>query len=170
MFHHFLGDYIILVCECLGAIGSIKPATLLPLLETILNLLTTLSTVQNPTDLQTHTKIMLSTLIFQTLCDYNWNEITLNTMLIVVNNNTNLWSNYCIGRAAIRYGHHSIAKHIFNDLTEQVSSEHYHFWLVCLKEMCTAETVLTNANIKLIDKLDTSIVHYNKAIAALKVI
>lgn len=163
------GEYTIVVCECLGAIGSINPTALLPLLDKILDLLTALSNVRKPSDLQTRTNIMFATLVFQTLCDYKWNERTTNGILNVIDKSTNLWSNYCIGRAAIRYGHHTIARHIFNDLTEQVSSEHFHFWLVCLKEMCTAETTLISEEMGLIERLDASIVHYNKAIAALRV-
>lgn len=84
----------------------------------------------------------------------------------------NLWANYRIARAAVRYGHHKIALHIFSSLTESVSSEHLHFWLECLKEMCEGESKLINeenANINLVDRIDVAILHYNKAIAALKV-
>lgn len=138
-------------------------------MDTILNLLTALAEVANPTQLQTHTKTMLCTLIFQTLSGYNWNDYTYNTVLNVVDSN-NLWANYCIARAAVRYGHHKIAHHIFEGLTEQVSSEHFHFWLVCLKEMSEAESQLYSEESEtLVTRLDTAIIHYNKAIAALKV-
>ncbi|XP_018575936.1 integrator complex subunit 7 [Anoplophora glabripennis] len=161
-------EYTIVICEALGAIGGLKPETLLPLVDTILNLLIALLDVASPTQLQTHTKTMLCTLIFQTLSGYKWNEYTFNTVLNVVDNN-NLWANYCIARAAVRYGHHKIAHHIFEGLTEQVSSEHFHFWLVCLKEMSKAEAQLYSEESEtLVTRLDTAIIHYNKAIAALK--
>ncbi|XP_074033531.1 integrator complex subunit 7 [Leptinotarsa decemlineata] len=161
-------DYTITVCEALGAIGSLKPETVLPLVDPILNLLTALSEVPNPTQHQTHTKTMLCTLIFQTLSGYKWNEVTFNTILKVVSSN-NLWANYCIARAAVRYGHHRVAHHIFSGLTEQVSSEHFHFWLVCLKEMSQAEAQLYSEETEsLVSRLDKAIFHYNKAIAALK--
>ncbi|KAJ8960602.1 hypothetical protein NQ318_013893 [Aromia moschata] len=161
-------DYTIVICEALGAIGGLKPETLLPLIEAILNLLTALVEIPSPNQMQISTKTMLCTLIFQTLSGYNWNEQTYDTILNVVDNN-NLWANYCIARAAVRYGHHKIAHHIFRGLTEQVSSEHFHFWLVCLKEMSEAEAQLYSEDSHtLITRLDTAVIHYNKAMAALK--
>ncbi|CAH0553711.1 unnamed protein product [Brassicogethes aeneus] len=161
-------DYTITICETLGAIAGLKPETLLPLVDSILSLIAALTQIQSPTANQTRTKIMLCTLIFQTLCGYYWNEQTWRTISNLVENN-NMWANYCIARAAVRYGHHKIANQIFTMLTEQVSSEHFHFWLVCLKEMTEAEAGLYSADSNtLIDRLDKAIIHYNKAIAALK--
>lgn len=45
---------------------------------------------------------------FQTLSGYRWNQQTLDVLQKVVGSN-NLWSNYCIARAAIRYGHHKVS-------------------------------------------------------------
>lgn len=90
-----------------------------------------------------------------------------------ITSNNNLWANYRIGRAAVRYGHHKIGFDIFWNLTENVSSEHLHFWLVCLKEMSEGESILLNDaenKISLVDRLDEAVLHYNKAIAALKVV
>ncbi|XP_030755843.1 integrator complex subunit 7 [Sitophilus oryzae] len=162
------GDYTIVICEALGAIGGLKPETLLPQMDTILSLLTTLSTVQNPNEMQVTTKIMLCTLIFQTMSGYKWNDHTQEVIFGVVKDN-NLWANYCIARAAARYGHHQIGTVIFKQLTEQVSSEHFHFWLACLKEMCEAEASLYDEDSNsLVTRLDKAVLHYNKAIAALK--
>lgn len=83
-----------------------------------------------------------------------------------------MWANYRIARAAMRYGHHRIGLDIFKSLTENVSSEHLHFWLVCLKEMSEAESTLLNDGenkISLVDRIDEAILRYNRAIAALKV-
>lgn len=75
-----------------------------------------------------------------------------------------------LARAAVRYGHHQIGTYIFKQLTEQVSSEHFHFWLACLKEMSEAEALLSDEDSStLVTRLDQSSMHYNKAIAALKV-
>ncbi|XP_044761796.1 integrator complex subunit 7 [Coccinella septempunctata] len=161
-------DYTIIICETLGAIGGLKADTLLPLVNDILSLLHALADVKNPTSQQIHTKTMLCTLIFQTLSGYTWNEQTEETIKKVVANN-NMWANYCIARAAVRYGHHKIAIGIFSELKEQVSSEHFHFWLVCLKEMSEAEAELYGEDPNsLVTRLDKSIIHYNKALAALK--
>ncbi|CAH2002514.1 unnamed protein product [Acanthoscelides obtectus] len=165
--HNIDGDYTITICEALGAIGSLRSETLLPLIDTILTLLTALADIPNASQLQTRTKTMLCTLIFQTLSGYNWNEPTYDTIIKVVEKN-NLWANYCISRAAVRYGHHKIAHHIFSNLTEQVSLEHFHFWLMCLKEMSEAEMLLCENDETLVNRLDKAIIHYNKAAAALK--
>jgi integrator complex subunit 7 len=160
-------DCTIIICETLGAIGGLKPDTLLSLLVNILNLLRALSEIESPTAQQIRIKIMLCTLVFQTMSDYTWNAETESAIYCVVENN-NLWANYCIARAAVRYGHHKIAHKIFSQLTEQVSSEHFHFWLVCLKEMSEAESHLLSCDDILVNRLEKSIIHYNKAVAALK--
>lgn len=153
----------------MGAIGGLRPDTLLPLLPNILKLSSQLSEVKELTSLQINTQVMLSTLVFQTLSNYQWNNETI-TMIHKAIGGNNLWANYRIARAAVRYGHHNIALDIFKGLTEQVSSENLHFWLVCLKEMCEAESQLVNDSKKnLVDQLDSAVTHYNKAIAALKV-
>ncbi|KAH1012969.1 integrator complex subunit 7 isoform X1 [Dendroctonus ponderosae] len=162
------GNYTIVICEALGAIGGLKPETLLPQLQTMLKLLGCLRAIESPTDVQTNTKVMLCTLLFQLLSGYKWNEETKNAVFETVGSN-NLWSNYCIARAAVRYGHHQIGTYIFKQLTEQVSSEHFHFWLACLKEMSEAEALLSDEDSStLVTRLDQSSIHYNKAIAALK--
>ncbi|XP_066147671.1 integrator complex subunit 7 isoform X2 [Euwallacea fornicatus] len=162
------GDYTIAICEALGAIGGLKPESLLPQLQTVINLLNSISKLEHPSKTQISTKIMLCTLIFQLLSCFQWNEETQNAMFASVDSN-DLWSNYCIGRAAVRYGHHHIGTHIFKHLTEQVSSEHFHFWLACLKEMSEAESILyKDDSSTLVTRLDKAIIHYNKAIAALK--
>lgn len=130
--------------------------------------MTELSSIVRPTAQQTHTKVMLCTLVFQTLSGYKWNQDTVDAVKKVINGN-NLWANYCIARAAVRYGHHKIAFGIVKELTEQVSSEHLYFWLVCLMEMSEAEAELADEDGNLVERLDAAIVHYNKGLAALKV-
>lgn len=139
------------------------------MIDTILNLLLALAELPNPSQSQIHTKTMLCTLVFQMLAGYKWNDQTTNTILKVIENN-NYWANYCIARSAVRYSHHQIAQHIFSKLTKEVSSEHFHFWLVCLKEMAEAEMQLySDSSESIVHRLDKAIIHYNKAIAALKV-
>lgn len=76
----FPGDYTIIICETLGAIGGLKGDTLLPLVNDILSLLHALADIKKPTKQQTHTKTMLCNLIFQTLSGYTWNEQTEETI------------------------------------------------------------------------------------------
>ncbi|XP_025830682.1 integrator complex subunit 7 [Agrilus planipennis] len=162
-------DSITSICETLGAIGSLQPESLLPLLGNILKLLSELSEISSPTDQQIQTKVILCTLVFQSLCGFQWDTETAEVIFRVTLNN-NQWANYKIGRSAVRYGHHMIALNIFTKLTDQVSSEHLHFWLVCLREMSKAESCLINDKGKnsLVDRINEAIVNYNKAIAALK--
>nr|CAH7751875.1 unnamed protein product [Callosobruchus chinensis] len=54
--HNIDGDYTITICEALGAIGSLRSETLLPLIETILTLLIDLAAIPNPSLLQTRPK------------------------------------------------------------------------------------------------------------------
>lgn len=166
----FSDDCKIVLCEALGAISSLQPQALMSQLGEVLNLLTELSSTPEPTSQQTHTKVMLCTLVFQTLAGYKWNSETLKVLHNVISNN-DLWANYRVIRAAIRYGHHKVAFEALGGLTERVSSEHLHFWLVCLKEMCEAEAQFSweNRYSNLVDQIDSAVVHYNKGIAALKV-
>ena len=165
------------ICEALGAIGGLQPETLLPLLGDVLRLLTELSDVVEPTAQQALTKVMLCTLMFQSMSGYRWNKETWDVMQRVVKDN-DLWSNYRVARAAVRYGHHGVACHVFAGLKERVSSEHLHFWLTCLKEVSDAEARLVRDDEEegvvipqpaLIERLNFAVVHYNKAVAALKV-
>lgn len=65
-----------MICEALGAIGSLQPETLMVLLGDILKLLNELSAITNPTSQQIDTKVLLCTLVFQTLSGYQWNSAT----------------------------------------------------------------------------------------------
>lgn len=56
-----------------------------------------------------------------------------------------------------------------SQLYEQVSSENLHFWLVTLVEMSTGEAILWSNNDGLLDRLGQAVVHYSKALAAIKV-
>lgn len=166
-----LGQYSITVCEALGAIGGFQPRTLVPLFPDILHKLTELSNCGELTSEQNQVKVMMCTLIFQSLSIYESTKDIDNVISYVISKNDS-WANYRIARSAARYGHHNIANIIFNGLTEQVSSEHLHFWLVSLKEITEAEAQLASmqsSKNSLVESLDLAVVHYNKAIAALKV-
>lgn len=129
-----------------------------------------LSDLSEITDEQSQLKVMICTLIFQTLTIYEATR-NINDILNYVIRKNDLWGNYRIARSAARYGHHKIANAIYSGLTEQVSSEHLHFWLVSLKEMTQAEAKLADigsSKNSLVENLDLAVVHYNKAVAALK--
>jgi integrator complex subunit 7 len=71
----------------------------------------------------------------------------------------------------VRYSHHSVAAGILSQLREQVSSEHFHFWLVSLEELSRGEAELLDCSKQpsLVQRLSQAVAHYSKAVAALKV-
>lgn len=60
---------------------------------------------------------------------------------------------------------------ILSQLREQVSSEHFHFWLVSLEELSRGEAELLDCSKQpsLIQRLSQAVAHYSKSVAALKV-
>ncbi|KAJ9584574.1 hypothetical protein L9F63_021084, partial [Diploptera punctata] len=163
------GSCSVQLCEALGAIGGLQAGALLSLLPDILDKLRELKRVQEPTPEQVHTKVMLCTLVFQTMAGYDW-SIEAKRAVEGVIDKTYLWANYRIARSAARYGHHSIAASILSQLREQVSSEHFHFWLVSLEELSRGEAELLDFSKQpsLVQRLSQAVAHYSKAVAALK--
>ncbi|RZF40032.1 hypothetical protein LSTR_LSTR002435 [Laodelphax striatellus] len=170
-FVHLIGSCLIestgtnstnaLLCEALGAIGGLEPRALFMFLPDILDKISKLSDT-----MQAHSKVMLCTLVFQTLTPAQWTDEAQKAIDLVVQS-TNLWASYRLGRSAARYGHFRVCASIMSQLSEQVSSENLHFWLVTLVEISTGEAVLLSS-IDLLDRLGQAIVHYSKALAAIK--
>ncbi|KAF7989463.1 hypothetical protein HCN44_008137 [Aphidius gifuensis] len=157
------------LCEALGAIGSIGDNVLLPLLPDILDKLK-----QNVSN---DTKVMLCILLFQMIAGgYEWNDDcrrAIDNVCFKIDG----WSKYRIGRGAARYGHHFIATKIFKELKETVASEQLHFWLSGLELLTNAECYLTDDinktkyidnKINIIEKLNYSISNYSSALASFK--
>lgn len=155
-----------LICEAIAAFGGILPGTLQPFLPIFINRLSDLS--KNGNQESTSTIILLCTVIFQAIAGYGENDDVKQVINDVIKN-INLWSNYKIGRAAVRYGHFSISSTIFGNLNNRVGSEQMHFWLAALETISTAESQLMSSNpSKLLSNLGQSISTYYRAIAALK--
>ncbi|XP_050544751.1 integrator complex subunit 7 isoform X2 [Daktulosphaira vitifoliae] len=155
-----------LVCEAIAAFGGILPGTLQPFLPLFIKKLRDI--IKNNNDGFISTKIMLCTVIFQATAGYNEHDNVKNVINEVIKN-TDLWSNYRIGRAAFRYGHFSISSRIFESLNNRVSSEQMHFWLAALETISVAESQLQCSNSsKLLANVGKSISTYYRAIAALK--
>lgn len=53
------------------------------------------------------------------------------------------WTQYRIGRTALRYGHHYLAYKIFSHLSQKVYLDNYYFYLHGLSELTQAECVLS---------------------------
>lgn len=155
-----------LICEAIAAFGGILPGTLQPFLPVLVKQLANLNTNRNPESVPTI--ILLCTVIFQAIAGYDGQDDVKRVINDVIKN-TDLWSNYKIGRAAVRYGHFNISSKIFGSLNNRVGSEQMHFWLAALETISTAESQLTSSNSsKLLSNLGQSISTYYRAIAALK--
>lgn len=155
-----------LICEAIAAFGGILPGTLQPFLPVFIKRLTDLNKNSNQESIST--TILLCIVIFQAIAGYGENDDVKRVINDVIKN-TNLWSNYKIGRAAVRYGHFSISSRIFGCLNNRVGSEQMHFWLAALETISIAESQLVSSNpSKLLSNLGQSISTYYRAIAALK--
>ncbi|EFN86907.1 Integrator complex subunit 7 [Harpegnathos saltator] len=158
---------MVVLCEALGAIGSLGQNVLFSLLPDILIKLKQISHV--------HTKVMLCTLLFQMVAEgYEWNSDCLETVRNVVKS-VDGWAKYRIARSAARYGHHAIATEIFKNLKEAVASEQLHFWLSGLELVTKAECSLTEkiedqetSKVQIVEKLNRAIARYASACASLK--
>lgn len=155
-----------LICEAIAAFGGILPGTLQQFLPIFIKRLSDLNKKRDQESVST--TILLCTVIFQAIAGYEEHEDVKQVIKDTIKN-TDLWSNYKIGRAAVRYGHFSISSTIFGSLNNRVGSEQMHFWLAALETISTAESQLALSNpSKLLDNLGKSISTYYKAIAALK--
>lgn len=155
-----------LLCEAIAAFGGILPGTLLPFLPVFIKRLMGLVKNRNPESVPT--TILLCTVIFQSIAGYDEHDEVKRVINEVIKR-TDLWSNYKIGRAAVRYGHFNISSRIFGSLNNRVGSEQMHFWLAALETISTAESQLASSNpSKLLSNLGQSISTYYRAIAALK--
>lgn len=59
-----------------------------------------------------------------------------------------MWSKYKIARCCARYGHHEMSYPLWKQLSEEVWSEHSHFWFDALYEMSLGESILQSGEIK----------------------
>lgn len=155
-----------LIYEAIAAFGGILPGTLQPFLPVFIKRLDDLNKSKNHESIST--KILLCTVIFQAIAGFEEQDNVKRVINDIIKN-TDLWSNYKIGRAAVRYGHFGISSRIFGGLNNRVGSEQMHFWLAALETISIAESQLLSSNpSKLLSNLGQSISTYYRAIAALK--
>jgi len=116
--------------------------------------------------------VILSTLIFQAAKDRTSLNSDLEAVTSLTTQVCDSWACYKIGRQAARYGHHSMAAIIFSSLTNRVCSEHLHFWLVGLLDLCSGESRLglsaDGESSMHIDHLTQAVTHYMRGLSALK--
>ncbi|KAJ8309500.1 hypothetical protein KUTeg_014374 [Tegillarca granosa] len=141
----------VLLCECLAAIGSENNKMVVQIIPQLLSLF------------QIHTNVTEGLSIPVQVKDLLSNSIK---------NSANPWFAYKLGRQAMRYGQYPVATEIFNILSQEVASEHFHFWLLGLQEICTAESCLQSKESKSyndITRVDDTLIHYQKGLASLNV-
>ncbi|WAR19025.1 INT7-like protein [Mya arenaria] len=78
------------------------------------------------------------------------------------------WLGYKLARQAMRYGQSGVAHRLLQGLALQVSSEHFHFWLCGLREVCAGERKLQAREDNPITTIQGALSHYHRAIAAIK--
>uniref|UniRef100_A0A1B6DJT3 Integrator complex subunit 7 n=1 Tax=Clastoptera arizonana TaxID=38151 RepID=A0A1B6DJT3_9HEMI len=156
--------YSVLLCEALCAIGGLQDRTVSSYLPQFITKLENLNFSCDET--HTDTKVMLCTLVLQSVTVGKWNEDIENCIDKVVKS-VNLWASYRIARAAARYGHFQLCSQVVSLLHERVSSENLHFWLITLKEMSSGEAKLKKSG-GLLERMGEAVTHYSKALAAIK--
>lgn len=82
------------------------------------------------------------------------------------------WVAYRIARQATRVGCHKTASKIFKNLTTQVASEHFYYWLGSLEVLSQAEAYLTELSAEInpsnAAKLSRALQEYESGLAALR--
>ncbi|XP_014282117.1 integrator complex subunit 7 [Halyomorpha halys] len=154
----------LLLCQALGGIGSLEPGVLEPYLCDLTKKIQEIC-ISSISD-HISTKVMLCTIIFQTVRPSNWDEELQSSVDLVIEN-SDLWANYKVARAAARYGHFRVCNNIIKKLQGKVSSEHFHFWLIALQHISNAEASLKNEGSQ-IDRLENAITYYNAGITSLR--
>ncbi|XP_014239992.1 integrator complex subunit 7 [Cimex lectularius] len=154
-----------MICEALAGIGGLEPQALEAYLPEILEKIKEVVLNSNQTE-KIKTKCMLCTLVFQTVRPSDWDSTHQEAITSIIEN-TDLWANYKIARAAARYGHFGICRDIILKLKGKVSSEHHHFWIIALEHLSNGEAALVG-NAPLTERLGQAIAHYNTAIASLR--
>jgi hypothetical protein len=103
------------------------------------------------------------------------NEVSIGVIAIFFLNSLPMFS--------CRFGQHMFAVPAISRLINSISSESFHFWLSCLRDVSLAECALMNekplpegmaekspvSKIAVIENISIAMVHYSKAIAAIKV-
>lgn len=168
------GQTTVLLCETLAAMANRKTG----ILNSLTNVL--LATLRERARQSEHDKqlvVILCTLIFQAAKDRSSLTTEIEVVASLTTKITDLWVCYKIARQAARYGHHAMAGRVFSNLTNCVCSEHLHFWLVGLEDLCCGESKLSSTSslmagnseaVMHIDRLTEAVTYYIRGISALR--
>lgn len=152
-------ETMVLLCETLASLGSMKRGVLKLLLQDICHAI--INVVESDTEKKSSEEILalLTTLLFQTLKGHAWPELATTAVKCALQH-VDMWCAYRIARTASRYGHHGVASEVFQRVSVGVSSEHLYFWLTGLAQVCQGEYLLNDAGQKdLVDRLAEANVH-----------
>ncbi|XP_060801555.1 integrator complex subunit 7 [Amyelois transitella] len=148
------GPRVLALLEALAALGggtysphSIQPA--LPALIQVLNEAMKGNPTSNPNEDGT-ALVLLCTVLFQERAgtaltlqiDNSWESQILDTMARVDG-----WTKYRVARAALRYGHHSLAATILKRLADEAPSETAQRWLSALHRAASSDALLVEKGI-----------------------
>lgn len=158
------------LCETLAALGSIKPDVLALLVPDICHTAHVLSSSpslsSNPD--QSQTLVLLNTLLLQTLRGHTWPE-EVDSAVSESLSSLSGWYRYRVGRAAARYGHHWLAKDVFNKLKASASTQTTHDWLSSLAMFSEAETILAEPGSQdLQERMMSAVTTYHRGLASLR--
>ncbi|XP_052770022.1 integrator complex subunit 7-like [Mya arenaria] len=153
------------LCEALAAIGSVNQALLQKsVIPQLLSLLQS-STFE---DTQPHQmQVYLCTVLFQ-VAEGSPIPGRAEEVMISCFQAADPWLGYKLARQAMRYGQSGVAHRLLQGLALQVSSEHFHFWLCGLREVCAGERKLQAREDNPITTIQGALSHYHRAIAAIK--
>uniref|UniRef100_T1J6J8 Integrator complex subunit 7 n=1 Tax=Strigamia maritima TaxID=126957 RepID=T1J6J8_STRMM len=154
-----------LLCEALAAMGNREASALLPVLPSLTQ---KLKNTLKSDELQ-KSAVVIFTLLFQALQN-EFSDLSTEIPISDLLESLDLWACYKVGRQASRYGYHNYAAAIFAHLSNQVSSEHFHFWLVGLWELSLAESCVQTKQtaVQKVDHISDAVTHYMKGISAFK--
>ncbi|KAK3093052.1 hypothetical protein FSP39_010547 [Pinctada imbricata] len=159
-----------LLCECLLAIGS-EDFSLID--KIIPDLMATFKQLVANIDFESNkeTCMYLGTLMFQAAGGEFVPPDIRNLIGQYLTKAHNSWLSYKLARQAMRYGQFPLAADTFHSLSQQVASEHFHFWLMGLYSICAAESCLENLNgdvRKTMMKVSDMLMLYQQGLSSLK--
>ncbi|XP_052270940.1 integrator complex subunit 7-like [Dreissena polymorpha] len=151
-----------ILSESLAAIGSLHQ-TMMPqsVVPQILPLL------EGPSHRHTHQmQVYLCTVLFQ-VAEGKPLPVHIEDTITACFFEADPWLGYKLSRAGMRYGQSGVAHKILSSLALEVASEHFHFWLNGLRDICKAESELQKPGTP-IGVIQEALAWYHRGLTSLK--
>ncbi|CAE1237033.1 INTS7 [Acanthosepion pharaonis] len=164
------GMHQMLICDSLTAIGATNCTDL----ESILPLI--LDTLKGNTDqddsIDNATRARICTLVFQMACGKIL-PTSIQETVITAAKQAGAWEAYRVVRQAMRYRQYHVAVTILASIMNKVASEHFHFWLSGLYDLCVGESQLlgdqdVSPQTSTTENVGEALTHYQRGISQLK--